>query len=634
MTSDRLLTEVERQKKYLSRLPKDFKYPLFNTKRALESQRRSGYRSTASAGREIVDNAIEAQASEVHAVFQRQHERGKGKGSAVSAIAFIDNGAGMTGDMVRYALSWGGGTHFDEPNFIGKFGFGLPNASINQTKRVEVYSRVEGTAGFSMTYLDVKEFAEHEVQSIPPTQLAELPSFVQEYLTRNHLKLDHGTVVLWVNPDRLTYRTPDPLKTHLVDDFGVTYRYLLAAASGERSGSETLFKLVVEGVHVLPTDPLFLESRSRLYLDPEKGGALPTENLRAIPVRYYRDPETGQLHLTKMQDVKEIDEPGTIAGGAIAIRVARFPVGFVESKRGRPAKDGLTEAQRRFEIRKARRGMSFVRASREIETVDAFPRRASDIASGMGKWPLLQGYAYHWGIEVRFDPDLDEVFGITNDKQQVRPIEDFWRLLASEKVDDLLRRENAWQAEQRRTPPEIMVTEIASPAEIAARAANTATGRRSSPPDRSKKEANLSFEREAQRQAKLSDKTIDDIRKALEEEAKRRPYKVEYVEVLHGPFYEPVWVGPQAVVRVNRSHPFFTTFYGSLLKLSGSRLAKEALDLFLLTLGQAELSVDDEQAAEWYKIQRESVWNLYLATGMRTLAATEMPTEEETEEAA
>ena len=56
-TDDRLLTEVERQEKYLAKLPDDFPFPLFNAAQALESQRRSGYRNTAAAAREIVDNA-------------------------------------------------------------------------------------------------------------------------------------------------------------------------------------------------------------------------------------------------------------------------------------------------------------------------------------------------------------------------------------------------------------------------------------------------------------------------------------------------------------------------------------------------------------------------------------------------
>lgn len=59
MVTDRLLTELERQQKYLDRLPKTFEFPLFNAMQALESQRRNGYRNTAAAAREMVDNSIE-----------------------------------------------------------------------------------------------------------------------------------------------------------------------------------------------------------------------------------------------------------------------------------------------------------------------------------------------------------------------------------------------------------------------------------------------------------------------------------------------------------------------------------------------------------------------------------------------
>ena len=69
MMSDLLLNEIERQKKYLAELPETFNFPLFNTKRALESQRQNGYKNTAVAAREIVDNAMEAKASKVHVIF-------------------------------------------------------------------------------------------------------------------------------------------------------------------------------------------------------------------------------------------------------------------------------------------------------------------------------------------------------------------------------------------------------------------------------------------------------------------------------------------------------------------------------------------------------------------------------------
>jgi hypothetical protein len=42
-----LLDELARQEAYLQSLPHDFTFPLFNARRALESQRRSGYRHTA-----------------------------------------------------------------------------------------------------------------------------------------------------------------------------------------------------------------------------------------------------------------------------------------------------------------------------------------------------------------------------------------------------------------------------------------------------------------------------------------------------------------------------------------------------------------------------------------------------------
>jgi histidine kinase/DNA gyrase B/HSP90-like ATPase len=277
MIKDMLSTEIERQKKTLDRLPSDFVYPLFNSRHAVESQRRSGYRNTASAAREIVDNALEAGASRIDIVFERpkrltQHERK----DSVRSVAFIDNGSGMLPEMARYALSWGAGTHFDEPGTIGKFGFGLPNASINQTRRVEVYTKIRDAERVMMAWLDINETKEYGVQTIDPPVEQDLPEFVQRYLKTNNLTFDHGTVVVWCKPDRLTYKMAAPLKEHLLDDFGVTYRYMLSGIT-----------LIIEGVEVYSIDPLFLTPGARFYQAPEEGGAL-LQGEWTIPVRYVR----------------------------------------------------------------------------------------------------------------------------------------------------------------------------------------------------------------------------------------------------------------------------------------------------------------------------------------------------------
>src|SRR5690349_6585739 len=120
MTDNRFLTEVARQEKALKELPEDFVFPLFNSKHALESQRRSGYKNTAAAAREIVDNALEAGATKINIAFERpKNLKAYQRKDSISSIAFIDNGSGMLPRMARYALSWGAGTHFDDPNFIG-----------------------------------------------------------------------------------------------------------------------------------------------------------------------------------------------------------------------------------------------------------------------------------------------------------------------------------------------------------------------------------------------------------------------------------------------------------------------------------------------------------------------------------
>src|SRR5215472_2158363 len=87
----KLLTEVERQEAVLADLPEDYQFPLFDGRQAIESQRKSGYKNTGRAAREIIDNAFEAGAKNVWVMFKRPTESERGKGErrdTVSAVAF------------------------------------------------------------------------------------------------------------------------------------------------------------------------------------------------------------------------------------------------------------------------------------------------------------------------------------------------------------------------------------------------------------------------------------------------------------------------------------------------------------------------------------------------------------------
>jgi hypothetical protein len=624
-TSDRLLTEIERQQKYLSLLPDDFSFPLFNAAQALESQRRSGYRNTASASREIIDNAIEAGANRIDVCFARPvRHKAHQRAESISAIAFIDNGSGMIPKMAQYALSWGASTHFDDPHFIGKFGFGLPNASINQTRLVEVYTRVAGQPTITKAWLDTRDVRKHGLQTIPEPTEAELPSFVQAYLDKQGLAFEHGTIVVWVEPDRISHRTPSTMREHLMDDFGVTYRYLLDRVA-----------IHVEGTKVEPVDPLFLTPDARYFLPSDKGGAILSADWH-IPVKYARNPDNGHVELTRVDDMSELreDDPNLEAAGAIHVRVSRLPYGFAKDSGGGKAE---TDAHRRFEIRKGRRGMSFVRAGREIETVDVFPKSIKDQAKGLGNWPLLQSYAYHWGVEVRFEPQLDEVFGITNDKQTVRPIEDLWRLLSSEGVDAALGREQVYQRttrkeeKQKQRLADARKADRQTRAENAAARADSVVGHGPKISEHVKGQVRKEFDAEARKKAKVDQISLENARRALEEEAKRRPYIIDFYDEQRGPFYKPEWsYGTQVAVRINRLHPFFQALYAPLLKLDNADEAKQALDLLLIALARTELDATDEEASLWYETQRERKWSPFLADAYRLLQQTMAPPDEET----
>jgi hypothetical protein len=610
---ERVLTELQRQDEYIRELPESFEFPLFSGRQAVESQRKSGYKTTAHAAREIVDNAIEAGARNIWITLERVSPNTREKyerRDAVAAIAFIDDGPGMRPKMARFALSWGGGTHTREPDFIAKFGFGLPNSSINQTRRVEVYTKTVEDSGWIRAVLDINEVPPYGLMQIGEPVAAQLPRFVSDFMDRKGVTLKSGTVVVWQKPDRLTYAQTTVLKQHLKHDFGVVYRYLLDRVH-----------VHIEDDVVKKVDPLFLSPDGLFYLPPGEGGAV-CQFERSLAVKYWRDETTGTPHLERIEsavDIESARKDPSVTVGTIQVRIGRFPYGFVRGE----AKHKGTDPYKRFEIRKGRRGMSFVRAGREIETVDVFPTSASDEASGLGSWPILQSYAYHWGIEIRFGPELDEAFGIGNDKQTVRPIEDFWRVMAVAEVDRAVREEETHQHEIRqRDKAEQAAREAASPdkpnpATEAAAQAEEIVGTDKLPEER-KQEAQEELERAAQTRSQSTGESVEQATKAIEEDARRKRYAIEFFESEGGVFYMPTFgTGLQRVAKINKRHPFFELFYARLAALQDAR-PRQVVDLLLLALAQAELKAEGVKRTT-YEHEREREWSPFLGNALKIL---------------
>src|SRR5262245_35831665 len=100
--------------------------------------RSSGYRDTAHAIAELIDNSIQAGETlrepvdvELICVDETDFSSGSAR-RRMKRIAVIDNAIGMDATVLRESLQFGKGTHLKSSaqKGIGKFGMGLPNASI------------------------------------------------------------------------------------------------------------------------------------------------------------------------------------------------------------------------------------------------------------------------------------------------------------------------------------------------------------------------------------------------------------------------------------------------------------------------------------------------------------------------
>ena len=187
---------ISAQKKLVDRL-NDAGWDLIVGDAFVRGTRDIGYKSTSFAMAELIDNSIQAGATWIDVVF------GFNQGSLKPAkIAVIDNGWGMIAPMVRASLVWGAGTRYSDRQGFGKYGYGLPSASVSQCLRVEVYSKVDGEP-WAKSYLDVEEISQgkwtemHRINT-PKEILQDPPAFVIDHLKgQKRWPLTSGTVVVW-----------------------------------------------------------------------------------------------------------------------------------------------------------------------------------------------------------------------------------------------------------------------------------------------------------------------------------------------------------------------------------------------------------------------------------------------------
>jgi hypothetical protein len=345
------------------------------TSLALRAMRDSGYRNSAYALAELIDNALQANARlvDVMCVEETQLIKQRHRGR-ITAIAVLDDGEGMDVETLRRALQFGNGSRLTDRSGIGRFGMGLPNSSISQCQRIDVWSWQAGPDNAIHSYLDVDEI-DQGARDVPMPTPKPVPA---EWRERSDNFEASGTLVVWSRFDehRLTWKGGRTTLMNTETLVGRIYRKFI------NDGQVTI------RLRVWEDDTVAFDKEARandpLYMMSGTSTPAPFDNQPMFQ-------RWGDL-----DHVIDVDYEGQTYPVHVRISWAR--------QETVPA-DGSDRGRQAYGKHAAKNlGVSVVRAGRELELDSAWVNTYEPTE----RW---------WGIEVEFPPALDEVFGVTNNKQ-------------------------------------------------------------------------------------------------------------------------------------------------------------------------------------------------------------------------
>ena len=405
-------------------------YSIVPVNLAVKSMRDSGYKNTAFALAELIDNSIQHGATNVELIcIEKSNFVGSRNVFRIDSIGVLDDGNGMDPMILRQALQFGNGTNLDSINqtSIGKFGMGLPSSSISQAKRVDVWSWQDGVEQTIHTYLDIDEIISGQMVEVPMPELHTLPEMLSTVL-RNTKK--SGTLVVWSKLDRCLWKTGKTIIDHSESIVGRMYRKFID--SGKVSINAKVYR---EGNLPIVDFEYLFQANDPLYL--MKNTSVSSSLL--------------ELDLTDPMFIKYGGEDGYERkysinfNGAIHEVFVRYSIATEETRRGVNAGD-----KKHGKHAKENVGVSVLRAGRELD----LDRSWVNTYDPRERW---------WGVEIEFPPALDEVFGVTNNKQAAVN----FREMGSLDIENELRERNQTMQEYKEeltedNDPKVFLIEIAN----------------------------------------------------------------------------------------------------------------------------------------------------------------------------
>lgn len=341
---------------------------------AIEAMRDSGYRNTAYALAELIDNSVQAKAKNIELICLEATVPGNERSRRqLSEVAVIDDGEGMDASTLRKALQFGNGTRLKDRTGIGRFGMGLPNSSIAQASRLDVWTWQNGIENALHTFIDVDQISSGKMSQVPYPEASAVP---EKWRELSHTLLSSGTLVVWsrLSIGRMTWKRARSTLENTAWLIGRSHRNFIADGS---------LKIRIVGVidGTIETDS-FVPINDPMYLKPSP----------KLPKPFCDEPMFEHV----FDEAVDID----LDGKSYQV-ITRYSVARAATVENASGDRGSTTYGRDAD---KNMGVSVLRAGRELMldrswTIRYDPRE---------RW---------WGCEVEFPPELDEIFGVTNNKQ-------------------------------------------------------------------------------------------------------------------------------------------------------------------------------------------------------------------------
>ena len=547
--------------------------PIIPANTAIQTFRDNGYKNTASAISELIDNSIDAKAKNIQIlVFEETITKSNRPQKQISKIVVLDDGSGMNENDLKTSLQFGNGTKLDADKGIGKFGIGLPNASVSQCKKVEVYTWQKNKSFY--TYLDIDEVKENKQQNINDVEEKNLPEEI-----RKEIKLkDTGTAIIWTNCDRLDIARGDTLYRRMSKKLCRVFRHYLDKNSKFKQKINISYK-VVDGdfeEELVPNDPMYLSVPNNL----------PGYEDEAVMDLKTNDDDTreGKIELTFLNPKTNNYENSNVY----------FRFSFIRDDVWKKETDQTSPFQIHL---KRNSGISFVRDGREIDF------------GNFGYFTTYELRDRYWGCEIRFDPILDTIFGVSNDKQGVRNI---GPITPEVRKDDGITEEDVESTPNLKLRVEITKRFNEFRKLYMARLKKSAEGQRSeskrSPSIAARifKKRNVITRSKVLAETKTQEQIDEEIRnkyikiaesdgrklteaqlKRLVEQNKKLEVNIDFDSWLGSNFFSTEVVGKTATVNINQEHKFYTKLYLSLAE-ELDKTNVEIVDFMLMAFARAE----------------------------------------------